>query len=199
MKLLCSNFYIIAMLRVRMREINQTRKKKFWRRRSHKWRGIFSLWLNCIAEDHPPFQSEQKNSRRFSLTLPQPWHSNVLRVFCLFILMLVWVRLAQYSRKPCWYDTIDHWYTAKGGRRPRHPLHLARSTNNFWWKRGNKICHRYQWQAPLFWWENSNSQEWSNKSLLTGLRVSELHKRNNKREIPEWCHKCTDPWPLCFP
>ena len=142
MKLLRSNFYIIAMLRVRMREINQTRKKKFWRRRSHKWRGIFSLWLHCIAEDHPPFQSEQKFSRRVSLTLPQPWHSNVLRVFCLFILMLVWVRLAQYSRKPCWYDTIDHWYTAKGGR--RHLLHLARSTNNFWLKRGNKICHRYQ-------------------------------------------------------
>ena len=185
------------MLRVRMREINQTWKKKFWRRRSHKWRGIFSLWLNCIAEDHPPFQSKQKFSTRVSLTLPQPWHSNVLRVFCLFILMLVWVRLAQYSRKPCWYDTIDHWYTAKGGR--RHLLHLARSANNFWWKRGNKICHRYQWQAPLFWWENSNSQEWSNKSLLTGLRVSELHKRNRKREIPEWCHKCTDPWPLCFP
>ena len=138
MKLLRSNFYIIAMLRVRMREINQTRKKKFSfrRRRSHKWRGIFSLWLNCIAEDHPPFQSEQKFSRRVSLTLPQPWHSNVLRVFCLFILMLVWVRLAQYSRKPCWYDTIDHWYTAKGGR--RHLLHLARSANNFWWKRGKQ-------------------------------------------------------------
>ena len=29
LKLLHSNFYIIAMLRVRMREINQTRKKKF--------------------------------------------------------------------------------------------------------------------------------------------------------------------------
>ena len=113
MKLLRSNFYIIAMLRVRMREINQTRKKKFWRRRSHKWRGIFSLWLNCIAEDHPPFQSEQKISRRVSLTLPQPWHSNVLRVFCLFILMLVWVRLAQYSWKFCsqwlyiWLETCQ--------------------------------------------------------------------------------------------
>ena len=29
MKLLRSNFYIIAMLRVRMREINKSRKKKF--------------------------------------------------------------------------------------------------------------------------------------------------------------------------
>jgi len=124
-KLPRSNFYIIAMLRVRMREINQTRKKKFWRRRSHKWRGIFSLWLNCIAEDHPPFQSEQKFSRRVSLTLPQPWHSNILKVFCLFILMLVWVRLAQYSRKPCWYDTIDRCYTAKRGRRHPLQLHLA--------------------------------------------------------------------------
>ena len=62
-------------------------EKEIFRRRSHKWRGIFSLWLNCIAEDryHPPFQSEQKFSRRVSLTLPQPWHSNILRVSaCLF-------------------------------------------------------------------------------------------------------------------
>ena len=29
---------------------------------------------------------------------------------------------------------------------------------------------------------NSNSQEWSNKSLLTGLRASELHKRNRKKK-----------------
>ena len=86
MKLLRSNFYIIAMLRVRMREINQPWKKKFWRRRSHKWRGIFSLWLHCIAENQPPVQSEQKISRRVSLTLPQPWHGNVFRFFsaCLF-------------------------------------------------------------------------------------------------------------------
>jgi len=52
--------------------------------------------------------------------------------------MLLWVRLAQYSRKACWYDTIDHCYTAKGGK--GQPLHLAKSANIFGGKEATKFA-----------------------------------------------------------
>ena len=93
--------------------------------------------------------------------------------------MLVWVRLAQYSRKPCWYDTIDHWYTAKG----EEGIYCIWQDSQTIF--GGKEATRFATDINdkhLSFDEKIPTLKSGKTSLLTGLRVSELHKRTTKEK-----------------
>ena len=179
MKLLHSNFYIIAMLRVRMREIHQTWKKNFKilkEKVAQMKRNILTLTsLHCRRS--PAISVQEKKFKVCQLDTSSSLTQQHLESF-LLVYFDVGVGYSQGREKASTASGKIHKQFLVEKRQQDLPQISMTSTS--------LLMRKFQLSRVV-------------KSLLTGLRVAELHKRNRKREIPEWCHKCTDPWPLCFP